>query len=56
MTERLLKQALNRRDLAKSITAKYLPAADWTKSVIEIILGVGASMGGIKALRLQHPW
>lgn len=42
--------------LTKSVTAKYLPVADWMKSVIYIILDMRASVGGTMTLRLQYPW
>lgn len=36
--ERLFTQALNRTHLAKSGRAGYLPVAEWTESVIPIML------------------
>lgn len=39
--------------LAKSMTAKHLPVADWTRKIISIVLAVGASVDGTTGLRFQ---
>lgn len=39
--ERLLKETLNRKDLAQSVRAGYLAAAEWMKSVISKMMGAG---------------
>ena len=48
-TERL---TLSHDRLAKTMTAKYLPAIDWMEFIISVI-GMEALMGRVSTLRLQ---